>query len=66
MLFLISINLSLLGQVILTLKQADIISVLPDLPDEAKIQLQLVPYKGSLSTALPTDLVIYRFYEFTT
>jgi len=66
MLFLISINLSLLGQVILTLKQADIISVLPDLPDEAKIQLQLVPYKGSLSTALPTDPVIYRFYEFTT
>jgi cyanate lyase len=65
MLFLISINLSLLGQVILTLKQADIISVLPDLPDEAKIQLQLVPYKGSLSTALPTDPVIYRFYEFT-
>ena len=65
MLFLISINLSLLGQVILTLKQADIISVLSDLPDEAKIQLQLVPYKGSLSTALPTDPVIYRFYEFT-
>lgn len=65
MLFLISINLSLLGQVILTLKQADIISVLSDLPDESKIQLQLVPYKGSLSTALPTDPVIYRFYEFT-
>jgi cyanate lyase len=57
--------LSLLGQVTLTLKQADIISVLSDLPDEAKIQLQLVPYKGSLSTALPTDPVIYRFYEFT-
>jgi len=51
--------------VTLTLKQADIISVLSDLPDEAKIQLQLVPYKGSLSTALPTDPVIYRFYEFT-
>jgi cyanate lyase len=66
LLFQIKINLSLLGQVTLTLKQADIISVLSDLPDESKIQLQLVPYKGSLSTALPTDLVIYRFYEFTT
>jgi len=66
LLFQIKINLSLLGQVTLTLKQADIISVLSDLPDESKIQLQLVPYKGSLSSAFPTDPVIYRFYEFTT
>ena len=47
----------------LTLKQADIISVLSDLPDESKIQLQLVPYKGSLPTSVPTNPFIYRFYE---
>jgi cyanate lyase len=25
--------------------------------------LQVVPYKGSLPTAVPTDPLIYRFYE---
>ena len=48
----------------LTAEQAEIISKLLDLPDEAK--LQVVPYKGSLPTAVPTDPLIYRFYELIT
>ncbi|ARU25833.1 hypothetical protein RSSE_p1654 (plasmid) [Ralstonia solanacearum] len=34
-----------------------------DLPDEAIALLQVVPYKGSLPSAVPTDPLIYRFYE---
>ena len=29
----------------------------------AGIKLQVVPYKGSLPTVVPTDPLIYRFYE---
>jgi len=54
---------ALLGQMTLTAEQAEIISELLDLPGEAKLQLQVVPYKGSLPTAVPTDPLIYRFYE---
>src|SRR4051812_18070161 len=31
--------------------------------EEAVMILQTVPYKGSLPTAVPTDPLIYRFYE---
>ena len=31
--------------------------------EEAVMLLQQVPYKGSLPTAVPTDPLIYRFYE---
>ncbi len=34
-----------------------------DLSDEAVAWLQVVPYKGSLPTAVPTDPLIYRLYE---
>jgi cyanate lyase len=34
-----------------------------DLSDEAIAWLQVVPQKGSLSTAVPTDPLIYRWYE---
>ena len=33
------------------------------LPEYAVLLLQQVPYKGSLPTAVPTDPLIYRFYE---
>jgi cyanate lyase len=33
------------------------------LPEEAVALLQEVPYKGSLPTAVPTDPLVYRFYE---
>lgn len=54
---------ALMGQMTLTADQAGKIGALLDLPAEAIEQLQVVPYKGSLPTAIPTDPLIYRFYE---
>ena len=54
---------ALLGQMTLSAEQAAIVGDLLDLPGEAVQQLQVVPLKGSLSTAVPTDPLIYRFYE---
>lgn len=54
---------ALMGQMTLTAEQAGKIGTLLDLPAEAVEQLQVVPYKGSLPTAVPTDPLIYRFYE---
>ena len=54
---------ALLGQMTLTKAQADIIGTTLDLPAEALALLQVVPYKGSLPTAVPTDPLLYRFYE---
>jgi cyanate lyase len=52
-----------LGQMQMTKKQAEIIGRMFDLPEEAVLILQTVPYKGSLPTAVPTDPLIYRWYE---
>ncbi|MHB1174711.1 MAG: cyanase [Sulfuriferula sp.] len=54
---------ALLGQMTLDKKQATTIGKLLGLPPEAVAALQVVPYKGSLPTAVPTDPLIYRFYE---
>lgn len=54
---------ALLGQMTLNSKQANTVGELLDLPKAAVAQLQVVPYKGSLPTAVPTDPLIYRFYE---
>lgn len=54
---------ALLGQMTLTKAQADIIGTTLDLSAEAVALLQVVPYKGSLPTAVPTDPLLYRFYE---
>jgi cyanate lyase len=54
---------ALLGQMTLDKKQAATIGKLLGLPPEAIVALQAVPYKGSLPTAVPTDPLIYRFYE---
>lgn len=54
---------ALLGQMTLTEGQAETIATMLELPEEAVVQLQVVPYKGSLPTAVPTDPLIYRFYE---
>ena len=54
---------ALLGQMTLTAEQAEKIGALLELPADAVTQLQVVPYKGSLPTAVPTDPLIYRFYE---
>jgi cyanate lyase len=52
-----------LGQMQMTKTQAEAVGKLFDLPEEAVLLLQQVPYKGSLPTAVPTDPLIYRFYE---
>lgn len=54
---------ALLGQMQMTREQAGAAGKLLDLPEEAIELLQTVPYKGSLPTAVPTDPLIYRFYE---
>jgi cyanate lyase len=52
-----------LGQMTFNKEQAETIGKLFDLSDEAIAWLQIVPYKGSLPTAIPTDPLIYRWYE---
>jgi len=52
-----------LGQMTLDKSQAEAVGRLFDLSDEAVAWLQIVPYKGSLPTAVPTDPLIYRWYE---
>jgi cyanate lyase len=54
---------ALLGQMQMTKEQAEAAGKLLGLPDYAVLLLQQVPYKGSLPTAVPTDPLIYRFYE---
>ena len=54
---------ALLGQMTLNAEQAEIVGDLLDLPGEAIQQLQVVPFKGSVPTAVPADPLIYRFYE---
>jgi len=52
-----------LGQMTFDTTQAATIGRIFGLPAEAVALLQVVPYKGSLPTAVPTDPLIYRFYE---
>lgn len=52
-----------LGQMTLNKEQANIVGDMFELSDEAVAWLQIVPYKGSLPTAVPTDPLIYRWYE---
>jgi cyanate lyase len=52
-----------LGQMAFTKDQAEKIGALFGLSDEAAAWLQIAPYKGSLPTAVPSDPLIYRWYE---
>ncbi len=52
-----------LGQMTLDDQQATIIGNIFGLTDEEQKWLQVVPYKGSLPSAVPTDPLIYRWYE---
>ncbi|MYM22834.1 cyanase [Duganella sp. FT135W] len=54
---------ALLGQMTFNREQADKAQQLFDLTDEEAAWLQIVPYKGSLASAVPTDPLIYRWYE---
>jgi cyanate lyase len=52
-----------LGQMQMTKEQANAVGKIFGLTAEEKKWLQVVPYKGSLPTAVPTDPLIYRWYE---
>ncbi|WP_442782200.1 cyanase [Collimonas fungivorans] len=52
-----------LGQMTLSEKQAGILAEIFSLTEEEAKWLTVTPYKGSLPTAVPTDPLIYRFYE---
>lgn len=52
-----------LGQMTFNKQQAETVGEIFGLSDEAIAWLQVVPYKGSLPSAVPTDPLIYRWYE---
>jgi cyanate lyase len=52
-----------LGQMTLDAGQAQVVGEIFGLSEEERRWLTVVPYKGSLPTAVPTDPLIYRFYE---
>ncbi|MDO6564926.1 cyanase [Amphritea sp. 1_MG-2023] len=52
-----------LGQMTFDKQQAEKVGELFELSDEAIAWLQVTPYKGSLPTAVPTDPLLYRWYE---
>ncbi len=52
-----------LGQMTLNREQAAVVGDIFDLTEEERQWLTVVPYKGSLPTSIPTDPLIYRFYE---
>lgn len=54
---------ALMGQMAMSSEQAAAVGDMLELPAEAVEMLQVTPYKGSLPTAIPTDPLIYRFYE---
>src|SRR5919201_1949645 len=57
------ITAALLGQMKLTKPQAETAAKLFGLSKTEEALLNEVPYRGSLPAAIPTDPLIYRFYE---
>ena len=51
------------GQMTLDAAQAAVVGEIFGLDEEERKWLQVVPYKGSLPTPVPTDPLIYRWYE---
>ena len=54
---------ALVGQIRLRADQAERAAKLFDLDEDEKHLLQEIPYRGSLPSVVPTDPLIYRFYE---
>jgi cyanate lyase len=52
-----------LGQMTLSAEQAGVLAEIFSLTVEEAKWLTVTPYKGSLPTSVPTDPLIYRFYE---
>ncbi len=54
---------ALQGQMKLSKAEAEAAGRILGLDDDEVMLLQEIPYRGSLPTAVPTDPLIYRFYE---
>jgi cyanate lyase len=54
---------ALTGQMKLRPEQAERAAKLFGLGEDEKLLLQEIPYRGSLPTSVPTEPLIYRFYE---
>lgn len=54
---------ALLGQMKLSKAEAEKAGRVLGLNEEEVLLLQEIPYRGSLPTTVPTDPLIYRFYE---
>jgi cyanate lyase len=52
-----------LGQMTANAEQAQVLGEIFGLTADEQKWLKVVPYKGSLATAVPTDPLIYRWYE---
>ena len=52
-----------LGQMTASAEQAKAVGEIFGLTEDEQKWLMVVPYKGSLPTAVPTDPLIYRWYE---
>ncbi|AXW61596.1 cyanase [Ralstonia solanacearum] len=52
-----------LGQMTLSQEQADVLAKVFGLTEEETKWLTVTPYKGALPTSVPTDPLVYRFYE---
>lgn len=52
-----------LGQMSMTAETAAKTSEILNLAEDDVVLLQAIPYRGSLPTQVPTDPLIYRFYE---
>jgi cyanate lyase len=57
------VTAALMGQMKLRPEQAERAAELFDLTQEETLLLQEIPYRGSLPGAVPTDPLIYRYYE---
>jgi cyanate lyase len=54
---------ALLGQMAMSPKEAKAAAKMLDLSKDEEFLLTQIPYKGSLPSAVPTDALVYRFYE---
>ncbi|QHJ13203.1 Cyanate hydratase [Paraglaciecola mesophila] len=52
-----------LGQMTFNAEQAAVVAKIFDLDENAEAWLQVVPYKGSFTEAVPSDPLLYRLYE---
>ncbi|MFE3447108.1 cyanase [Nocardia sp. NPDC059180] len=57
------VTAAVLGQHALPRESAQAVAQLLDLDDQAAVQLQTIPTRGSIPGGIPTDPTIYRFYE---